>query len=413
MSKDVPYIKNLKIESSIKNVEDSISDTLSSCSEFSEVVNVDDVIISNLETRIAALMTKNGIPQPEKEEKTSHVKCETSEKVQKTDILQIDCDLVVSCVAGGLAVLVDFLVVRIPKTTNIVRCGKVINQQGSPMTEALRKIGFTSDGKTAGWVKTLESFFGVNYDTSIIAGEKGFTPRSHRLYSLAHDPSPSGLLWALKDAITGTTSYISQDGILKSIPTKHVSVWRIFATPVIWMGHILSDIFTKAGVPIPGSCLLRTLQFGSFGEKGRTIGQVVEYMYLEGYDLRHLATMATEKAVLEFIIRVYHYLTKPTIEQFARPQALIHIDLEKQNRRLQSMCLQAYVVASCGNVAKLAIYQWNPTALNLSVWVAFFRTAVTEYNRRHGSMQDVLDTIEQRQIINDQFDAIEAKLNMI
>lgn len=211
----------------------------------------------------------------------------------------------------------------------------------------------------------------------------------------------------MKDAICGTTSYISKDGLLKSVATHNINAWKILATPIIWIGHIVSDIFTKAGVPIPGSCLLRTLQFGSFGEKGRTIGQVVEYMYLEGYDLRHLATMAAANAVIEIIIRIYHILTKPRIEQLARPQALIQADKEQLSRRLQAMRLKAYAIATCGNVAKLAVYEWNPTALNLTIWAELARTAVKEYQRRHDTTQVTLDVIEQRRLINDKFNAIE------
>ncbi len=322
-------------------------------------------------------------------------------------------DIVIVCLIGAIAVLVDFLVVKIPKTTNIVRDGESIRQEGSPLTGLMRRIGFDSNGKTSKWVKILEGWFGVNYDTSILSGEKGFTPRSHRIYSLAHDPSPAGFLWALKDAITGTTSYISKDGLLKSIPTKKMGVWKVLAMPIVWIGHIISDIFTKSGVPIPGSCLLRTLQFGSLGQKGRSIGEVIEYMYLEGYDLRHFATMTIENAVIELILRVYHILTKPRIEQLARPQALILVEKEIMDRRLQKMRLQAYAIASCGNIAKLAVYQWNPNALNLPVWTELLRTSMKEYERRHSSTQDVLDAIELRQMINERFDNINAKLNQL
>jgi len=70
----------------------------------------------------------------------------------------------------------------------------------------------------------------------------------------------------------------------------------------------------------------------------------VEYMYLEGYDLRHFVTMATSNAVIELIIRIYHILTKSSIKRLAQPQALIQADWEKQNRRLHKMRLQAYAL---------------------------------------------------------------------
>lgn len=139
----------------------------------------------------------------------------------------------------------------------------------------------------------------------------------------------------------------------------------------------------------------------------------VEYMYLGGYDLRHFVTMATSNAVIELIIRIYHILTKSSIKRLAQPQALIQADWEKQNRWLHKMRLQAYAIAVCGNVIKLAVYQWNPTALNLPVWTECIRTAVQEYSQRYGITQDALDAIEQRQIINGRFDEIEKKISKL
>lgn len=322
-------------------------------------------------------------------------------------------DIAVVCIAAGLGVLVDFLIVRIPKNANIVRNKKVISQSGSPLTEWMRVIGFTKDSKTAGWVSVLERWFGVNYDTSIIKGENGFCPRTHRLYNLGHDPSPSGLLWALKDMISGTMSFIDKSGCLKIIQTKNVSPFRLLAAPLIWLGHIISDVFTKAGIPIPGSCLLRTLQFGSFGEKKRMLGQVVEYMYLDGYDVRHLMTMSTVNAVIEIIIRLYNYLTKEHIKQFGRPVAIFQADKEMQRLKLEKMRMYGYAVAVAGNTAKLASYSWNPCALNLPVWIEFIRIAIVQMEHSCSTTHDILDYIDLRNQLEHNFTDIERKLQDI
>ncbi len=413
MSKSTPHIKNMKIDSSIEKVGESISSTSAILDDIHAVSTTHGNEIADLERRLRPLLAQKGLSLSEVAPlRPNEVpEYETSDEIKNKDYTQHDTVMV--CLTGAIAVLVDFLVVKIPKTTNIVRGGEYIRQEGSPLTGWLRAIGFDSNGKTSNWVKTLEGWFRVNYDTSIISGEKGFCPRTHRVYSLGHDPSPSGFLFALHDAITGKMSYISQDGIIKFLSTQKQSPWKLLAMPIIWIGHIVSDIFTKAGIPIPGTCLLRTLQFGSLGEKSRTIGQVVEYMYLEGFDLRHLCTMGVENAVIELILRVYHTLTKPRVERFARPSALIEVEKEMINRRLQKMRLQAYAIASCGNVVKLAVYQWNPLALNLPVWTELLLTSMKEYNRRHGTTQDVIDAIKQREMINNRFEDIEAKLNNI
>ena len=320
-------------------------------------------------------------------------------------------DLIMSCIAGGLAVLIDFLVVKIPKTTRIVRNGQEIIQEGSPLTELIRSIGFDENGKTSSWVKVLEKYFNVPFDKSIISGEKGFYPKSHRLYSLAHDPSPSGLLWAIKDILCGTTSYIDKVGNLKMVPSNPATIKSKLLIPIIWFGHIISDIFTKAGIPIPGACFLRTLQFGSFGDKRRTLGEIIEYMYLNGYDVRHLATMSTSNAVIEIILRIYHCLTRDFINPLGKPSALIQADKAMVEHRLSKMRFYSYTIAACGNIGKMAVYQWNPTALNLAIWAEFLRTAIKEYEKSFGSESQYIKAIKQRELINSSFENLKRRLD--
>ncbi len=412
MEKKQRQISNPKIAAALIKVESSISELSCHCDELSKSIADTNKELDELDEEMRSLMKAVG------EDYYPISSCsptfnEMPKQASKDKKVSVDFDTVIPCVAGGIAVLVDFIVVKIPKTTKILCRGETVLKEGSPMTAILRKIGFTSNGKTSNWVKVLEKYFGVVYDKSVIKGEPGFRPKTHRLYSLAHDPSPVGFLWALKDSISGTMSYISKDGVLKIVPASHVSIWRILAMPITWIGHILSDIFTKSGIPIPYGCLLRTLQFGSIGEKGRTIGQVVEYMYIEGFDLRHMGTMCVENAVIELIISIYHVLTKPRIDEFARLRSDIIADKELQLRRLQKMRLQAYAIAACGNVAKLAVYSWNPLALNITVWAEFLRTTIAEYERRHNSTQSVLDLISLRKEINNNFERIDDQLNNI
>lgn len=411
-------INNMKLDSSIKDVEKSLSDVDDELNATSIAIGENTSKLEGLESRVAVLTNKLGLKiktsSPEKDCNTTTAIEYAPEPIKDYRLDNLNgIDITMTCIAGGVAVLVDFLIVKIPKTSQIVRNGKTITQEGSPMTAVLRKIGFKSNGKTSKWVGTLEKFFKVNYDTSTIKGEKGFNPSSHRIYSLAHDPSPSGLLWALKDAICGTMTYIDKDGVLKSIPTKNVSAWKVLAMPIIWIGHIISDIFTKAGVPLPGACFLRTLQLGSFGAKKRTISEVVSYMYYEGYDLRHLVTMLSTNACIEIILRIYHILTREHVEQFMRPTAIIEAQQSMIKHRLEKMRLGAYAIACGGNVAKLAIYQWNPNALNLTVWLEFLRTAISEYERTHSTEQDVVNIVVLRQEIEDKFKRMENKLKSL
>lgn len=403
------------MESLAKNVEDSISVVSEEISEINQAEVSEQ--IASLTDRLYRLYEKAGINFPEIEEISvaephSQIKQGIPEqKVRFPDELSKE-DIVMTCIAGGIAVLVDFLVVKIPKSTNIIRNGTIIHQEGSPMTSLLRNIGFGSDGKTSAWVKSLEKFFKVPFDKSIVPGEKGFTPNSHRLYSLAHDPSPSGLLWAIKDILTGTTSYIDKSGYLKMTSTNSSSVMSKLFCPIIWIGHIISDIFTKAGVPIPGTSLLRTLQIGSFGEKKRTIGQVVEYMYLGGFELRHLATMSIENACIELILRIYHVLTRETLNKFGVPMALIEAKKSMQAHRLSKMRTGAYAIAATGNLAKMSAYCWNPLALNLPVWIELLRSSLFEYQL--GETNNLyIEAVKNREQINRNFAALEEQLKSL
>lgn len=413
-------LHNKKLTSSVENMEEaalSLSNDLEETLRINELQTQD---IRALQARIKALAEQNGLELPTtqiREDEIVSADNANQDYVNPQRQFRLDSlsevDITVACVAGGVGVLVDFLVVRIPKNTNIVRNGESIPQTGSPLTEWMRKIGFESDGKTAPWVKTMEKWFKVNYDTSIIKGEKGFYPKTHRLYSLAHDPSPSGLLWAIKDMATGTFSYIDKSGKLKIVPATSTSPLKLLIAPIVWLGHLISDIFTKAGVPIPGSCFLRTLQFGSFGEKKRTIGQVVEYMYIEGYDVRHLTTMSLVNACVELIIRIYHILTKPHIQEFVKSSAIIQAEKEMICHKLQKMRLCGYSVAAVGNLAKLAAYQWNPTSLNAPVWLAFARASIAEFEYQMSTTKEIIDVMDVRSEIEANFDCIQTKLSKL
>ena len=136
-------------------------------------------------------------------------------------------------------------------------------------------------------------------------------------------------------------------------------------------------------------------------------------MYLEGYDLRHLATMSTVNACIEVVIRIYHILTKPKVEHFARPSAMIQADKVMIAHKLQKMRLCGYAVAGTGNLAKLAAYQWNPLALNAPVWLFFARNAIAEYEYNHSTTKKIIDVMELRNEIEEDFERIQSTVSKL
>lgn len=312
-------------------------------------------------------------------------------------------DVMVACLAGLLGVVVDFLVVKIPK--DVKYQGK-FQQGGSSLTGLLRSIGVTQDGKTSKWIEALEEKFKVNYDLSINSDIKGMGPKNHRIFSLAHDPSPVGLLFAMKDLASGTFSYIDKDGFLKVMKVKEPDFSRLLTAPIEWLGHIISDIFTSMGVPVPGHCLLRLLKVGEFGPKNRSIKQIAEYMYYNGYDMRHLATMSVVDIVISFVVRVFYALISPANEQQAETISDAAYTKLKSNIKLHNLLFTAYSVAACGNVAKVCAYQGNPTAFNYAIWAAFTKEALTQVVILSRNSKTTEKVIEGRNVIDENFERL-------
>lgn len=312
-------------------------------------------------------------------------------------------DYIVAALSGGLAAVIDIFLVKIPKDTIIVRNGERLLQEGGYLTEILRSIGLDENGKASQWITTLENHFKVPYDKSVDPDIIGLNPRSHRLHSLAHDPSIAGLIWGIKDIVSGTFSCIDKNGCLVVEKVTEAGFEKLFTAPILWLGHLLSDVFTKMGIPIPGWSYLQLLQFGSLGEKQRTIAEVARYMYLEGYDLRHLVSMTTTNAVIELIVRLYYHLVcKKRPDDFSLTAEKEYVEV-KNKIKLHNMLFVAYSVASCGNIAKLCVYQGNPTAFNLPLWLGMIKESVTQVVIANRNTKSYEEAIENRHIIDESF----------
>ncbi len=316
-------------------------------------------------------------------------------------------DYIVASIAGGLGVILDFLVVKIPKGTNIFRNGKRIYQKGSPITEYFRSLGADKDERTWSWIKFLEQKCKVPYDKSIDPLIKSMCPKVHRFLSLAHDPSPLGLVWAIKDITCGSFSYIDGSGVLhvENITTSSGFLGALTA-PIIWIGHIISDIFTKAGIPIPGWCYLNLLQFGSFGDKKRTIAEVAKYMYYQGYDFRHLITMSIEPAVIGMILRIYHFLVneKPENNKQYQLQSEKEYGQIQNNIKFRRMLLISLSIATAGNVGKIISYSGNPMALNFPLWYKMIKESLLNVAINVRLTKDYETVIQNRHVIDENFE---------
>lgn len=315
-------------------------------------------------------------------------------------------DYIVAALTGGLAAIIDVFLVKIPKDTVVVRNVEGIFQEGSSLTGMLRAIGIDENGKVSKWVTVLEKWFKVPYDKSIDSDIAGLMPKTHRLHSLAHDPSIAGLVWGIKDIVAGTFTCIDKNGCLVVEKVAEANFMNLFTAPILWLGHILSDVFTRMGIPIPGWSNLQLLQFGSLGEKQRTIAEVARYMYLEGYDLRHLVSMSSTNAVIELIMRLYYHLVcKKRPDEFVLTAEKEYVEV-KNKIKLHNMLFVSYSVASCGNIAKIFAYQGNPTAFNLPLWLGMIKESITQVTILNRNSKNHEQAIENRHTIDENFDAL-------
>ena len=399
-----------KIGGKVKEIQEDFQTSANDINKEKKTIDEDTFQINGLIDRVNGLAASLGschqvmpIMSPAEELNIELEKIlSADEKTDSDRMFDLNAvDYLVACLAGGIAVLLDFLVVKIPKDMNFANNGKKYHQEGSSLTALFDKIGKDENKKERDWIRVLEKWFKVPYDKSLHPDIPHMRPMNHRVFSLAHDPSLSGLLWAVKDLAQGTFSYIDESGILHIMKCKESDYLKLFYAPFVWMGHIVSDIFTSQGIPIPGSSLLRKLQLGAIGDNEMTIGKMATYMYENGYNLKHLASMSISNATIETVIRLYYYLVKPIGSE---SPLMSEREYEKVmlNRKLHNMLLIAYSVSAFGNIAKICSYQGNPNAINVAIWYGFVKEAVIKL--QVVSRDDTVETaIESRHIIDENF----------
>lgn len=277
-------------------------------------------------------------------------------------------DVVVSSIAGLVAVAIDIFFVGTPEVVKISGGGERFD--GSVITAAIRKL---SDGPISAFGEKLSKICKVPYDVSAV--KDGMYPQNHRLRSLSHDPF-FGLFFANFDIIMGTTTFIDNSGNLriivsdKSPATTTKKILAIF----YYLGHIVSDLFTARGIPIPGFFMT---QFFKGNGSDLSVAKIAEDMYLDGYDMRHLASMNVPVLVKNIIIDAYLKLTKASNE-IVSPVALKEKKQLDEKLRKEKMEFIANSITVGGNVVKFFAppTSCNPCSLNAPEWFAFLRSSL-------------------------------------
>lgn len=274
--------------------------------------------------------------------------------------------------AGLLASLLDIILVGIPQDSTFL--GK--KYTGSPLTKWLQ------DQDRAGAIHTrfFKKFEGaakVPYDASTTKATgglvSGMRPATHRLQSLGHDPA-GGFLFGVADIMHGTGTYIDKAGKLVQVATDADPVDLITAL-ITQVRHLLSDVYTPAGLQPPLFSLLQIGQIGSpfaLGPSGVKLPwtDVARYMYVHGYDLRHFFTMGITPGVVSATIRGYWLLN--SYANGGTPA-----DRKRDHAKLASMLLLGHTIATSGTLIKTGlVFGMNPAALNYNQILAMAPAAI-------------------------------------
>ena len=255
--------------------------------------------------------------------------------------------------AGVLAFLTDVFLVAIPKT---MTSGDFKGQTGSIVTEKLRSLSFPPSVQP--W---LEMIAKVPYDHT--------GGGDHRIDTPGHDPV-LGFIFGVIDIMRGGVTTIKGGDI--AYKAGFAQVRDPLTALITQFLHMLSDVTTSRGLPVPFASALRTLNLGSFqgtSGKTRTVSDMVLWMYHNGYDLRHFVTMGITPATIEIVLRAYLM-----IQHYS-----LHGEVEfrlADNPKYRSMLLSAHAIACAGNAGKIALMQGNLLAINYVEWLALLRYLV-------------------------------------
>jgi len=268
------------------------------------------------------------------------------------------------------AILIDYFLISIPADMRF----KGVDYKGSPITKALKE-------KTTEWysnkdsgigklLRELEDWAKVPYDISVNNKEKGvdikgLRPALHRLMEPGHDPIV-GFVVGVVDILRGTCTIIDQYGQLHVLQNGDIT-YNLFEAFLKVFAHLLSDVFTKTGLPCPFMSLLQLCTGKSpfaLRENGEKVSftDVARFLYANGYDMRHFATMGIEPLFIEVCIRTYY--------NFCYFDSLLDHDKDVRHKVKKSSLLTAtHSFASCGNIIKMWTIGWNPLAFNYAEFI--------------------------------------------
>jgi hypothetical protein len=271
-------------------------------------------------------------------------------------------DLIIATVAGLAAAAVDVTIVKIPKTMRF----NGAPQEGSSLTEYLRSKAVPSDN----WLAELARvpFDSLNPDQPDLR----LSPMTHRADTFGHDPLV-GLVFGVIDIMRGTSTGVARDGTMFVRDIADPTTSNPLAAIVLELAHLLSDVGTRSGLPLPGWSLLRLVNAGSFG--GQSVSDLARQMYLRGFNTWHLPAMGASVSAAEITLRAGWALRGSLDEDWAKQcddeERMAGTTRTGNHPRFLMMSLLTHGIATAANAGKIAAAGGNPLAWNMTQWARF------------------------------------------
>jgi len=228
----------------------------------------------------------------------------------------------------------------------------------------------------------LEKLAHVTYDATNNFNTEVFidtlSPHFHRLLQLGHDPI-LGFIFGVLDMLRGTMTTIDYKGkfvvqIMECYSDRKAA--DLFEAIAKVFLHMLSDVNTPAGLPVPFMAIFNKLQFGTIGAEGINISELVKGMYGQGYDFRHFCAMSIPVMITEVIVRV-SYFVKRLSEGHSFLEA-IPFGLDHQKKpKLATMLFIAHSSSTAINAGKI-VFTKNPMDINYPQWISFARYSIKQ-----------------------------------
>lgn len=247
-------------------------------------------------------------------------------------------------------------------------------------------------------------------------------PRNHRLRSLAHDPV-LGFLFGVADMIRGTCTVVGNDGV-KILDGKDGPVGTgVFGSLARMFGHLLSDVNAPSGrgkrgmgLPAPFMGLLR--MFDGIPVAGSELGKQVEYMYVNGYDVRQFVVTSIPALIMEVVMRASYAAKQVTLANQPLGQALVETLPTRMNPRFRMMLAIGYGCMSGVNAGRMYVTQ-DIMSLNYAAWTGLawngFHALKWALLDKHLKLWDDIERaeIDALRLVIDQMDDLEAKVGTL